>query len=90
MYILQTSNTVAIAQNLLAQNLAVQEKIRKEVDGIDRSGSFTLEDVNPYHTSKHLQRNFYGTVTLYMILHSSYNDMLKQHTSKNDDEAFQV
>ena len=45
MYILQTSNTVAVALNLLAQNPAVQEKIRKEVDGIDRSGSFTLEDV---------------------------------------------
>lgn len=40
-----TSNTIAVALNLLAQNPTVQEKIRKEVDGIDRNESFTLEDV---------------------------------------------
>ena len=45
MYSLQTSNTIAVALNLLAQNPTVQEKIRKEVDGIDRNESFTLEDV---------------------------------------------
>lgn len=40
-----TSNTVAVALNLLAQNPDVQGKIRNEVDGIDSNGSFTLEDV---------------------------------------------
>ena len=34
-----------MALNLLAQNPVVQEKIRREVDGIKNSGSFTLEDV---------------------------------------------
>lgn len=40
-----TSNTVAVALNLLAQNPLVQDKVRKEVDAIDTKRSFTLEDV---------------------------------------------
>lgn len=40
-----TSNTVAVALNLLAQNPMVQDKVRKEVDSIEKSEPFSLDDV---------------------------------------------